>query len=69
MYYMLSTTGVTQGSVLAPFLFLIYVNNLPICSKPFHMIMYADVTTVCCDIDSVQNTQHLLNTELSKVIK
>ena len=31
------------------------------------MIMYADDTTLYCDIHGVPNIQHLLNAELSKI--
>ena len=64
---MLITTGVPQGSVLGPFLFSICINDLPLCSKIFEMIMYADNTTLYCDIHGVPNIQHLLNAELSKI--
>ena len=64
---MLITTGVPQRSVLEPFLFSICINDLPLCSKIIEMIMYADDTTLYCDIHGVPNIQHLLNAELSKI--
>ena len=53
--------------LLGPFLFSICINDLPLCSKIFEMIMYADDTTLYCDIHGVPNIQHLLNAELSKI--
>ena len=43
------------------------MNDLPLCTDMFNIIMYADDTTLFCDINSIPDVEHPLNAELSKI--
>ena len=63
------TTGVPQGSIFGPLLFLLYINNIENCSKILSFVPYADDTNAFHSNSCIKILSKTMQTELDKIVK
>jgi hypothetical protein len=59
--------GVSQGSILGPLLFILYVNDIMHCSEILHFILFADDTNLFHSCSNYVDLMTTVNSELAKL--
>ena len=64
---MIVQTGVPQGSILCPLLFILYINDIQNCSDIASMLLFADDTNIFYSHSCLKTLNETLQTEVDKI--
>ena len=60
-------TGVPQGSILGPLLFILYINDIQNCTKTVSILLFADDTSVLYSHSNIKILQETLQIDMNKI--
>ena len=60
-------SGVPQGSVLGPLLFIIYINDIQNCSKLVSLVLFADDTNILYSHECLKILNEIVQNEINKL--
>ena len=60
-------SGVPQGSVLGPLLFLLYINDIQSCSELISIILFADDTNILFSHTCLKTLNEIIQIEMNKI--
>ena len=60
-------SGVPQGSVLGPILFILYINDIQYCSKLISLVLFADDTNILYSHSCLKTLNEIIQTEMNKI--
>ncbi len=63
------TCGIPQGSTLGPLLFILYVNDMPNCSKKLSFRIFADDTNIFYSSPSIDEIERVMNEEFNHILQ
>ena len=61
------TSGVPQGSILGPLLFLLYSDDIQHCSKIVSLILFVDDTTISYSNSCLKTLNKIMQIEINKI--
>jgi hypothetical protein len=64
---MVLKTGVPQGSIIGPILFLVYINDIEHSSKLLSFILFADDTNIFYSNSCLKSLNTIIQVEINKV--
>ena len=60
-------SGVQQGSVLSPLLFLLYINDIQFCSELISIVLFADDTNILFRHTCLKQLNEVIQIEMNKI--